>query len=58
MEEPMAEPLTFGVWLRQRRKALELTQEALAEQCSWVASGCGEGGWCVERRRSGPQRLR
>ena len=54
----MAEPLTFGVWLRQRRKALELTQEALAEQCSWVASGCGEGGWCVERRRPGPQRLR
>ena len=33
----MAEELTFGKWLRQRRRALDLTQKALANQV-----GCAE----------------
>ena len=28
----ITEEVTFGTWLRQRRRALDLTQEALADQ--------------------------
>src|SRR5947209_7803066 len=31
---PMNEMMTFGDWLRQRRKALDLTQEQLADRVS------------------------
>ena len=30
----MAEPLSLGRWVKQRRRALDLTQETLAEQCA------------------------
>ena len=30
----MVEAISFGTWLKQRRKALDLTQEALAEACA------------------------
>ena len=33
----MLEPISFGVWLRQKRRALDLTQKALADQV-----GCAE----------------
>jgi predicted ATPase/transcriptional regulator with XRE-family HTH domain len=38
LEKGMGEQLSFGAWLRQRRKALDLTQEELAAQvgCSTV----------------------
>jgi predicted ATPase/transcriptional regulator with XRE-family HTH domain len=34
----MDEPCSFGVWLRRRRKALDLTQEALARRVSYSIS--------------------
>src|SRR5437762_5369785 len=43
--------VSFGQWLKQRRKNLDLSQEALAEQigCSYIAIHKMEGG---ERRPS------
>ena len=37
-DNPMDEPSSFGVWLRRRRKALDLTQEALARRVSYSIS--------------------
>ena len=34
----MREPVSFGAWLRQRRRALDLTQAALAQRV-----GCATG---------------
>ena len=34
MGRNMLEPTSFGTWLRQKRRALDLTQKALADQVS------------------------
>jgi len=41
---------TFGIWLRQRRKALDLTQAQLAQQ-----AGCSLSGWRPTMITSAPR---
>ncbi len=41
MDEPAA---SFGEWLRRRRKALDLTQEALAQRAGYSLGGDPQAG--------------
>src|SRR5689334_22494599 len=47
--QAMTEAATFGEWLRKRRKALDLTQEELAERV-----GCSV--WLVQKIEAGSRR--